>query len=374
MTQNIYFDESGFTGNNLLHPDQKYFAYGSVATDDAEAAEFVAGLIEKYGIQGGELKGSKLVKFNKGRKAIDEIFTHFEGRIKVSLAEKKYALACKFFEYIFEPCISEINSTFYGIGFHKYIANIMYCEFMARGAGAEEIFQEFENIMRNRDTENLEAIFSSSSNTGNSPILKSIREFAQHRFEDIRDELMSLKDENTGKWILDLTGSALFTLLANWGKEYDQITAFCDNSKPLQQSHELFNLMVNRSDHITSSAFGEEHPLTFNLSEPLVFSDSRISHGIQLADAVAAAMVYSITATDNEHAMKWKALIPTIAHYGSIFPDLDMLNLKDLSAQRNAVVLLELHERAKNGIDLIDGMPEYIRLVSQKLLTHPMYA
>lgn len=29
--QNIYFDESGFTGENLLSKDQEFFAYGSVA-------------------------------------------------------------------------------------------------------------------------------------------------------------------------------------------------------------------------------------------------------------------------------------------------------------------------------------------------------
>lgn len=133
MPQKIYFDESGFTGNNLLHPNQKHFAYGSIATDDTEAKEFVTGLIKKYGIQNGELKGRQLVKFNKGRKAIDEIFEHFEGRIKISISDKKFALACKFFEYIFEPCISDINSLFYGIGFHKFIANILYVEFLARG-------------------------------------------------------------------------------------------------------------------------------------------------------------------------------------------------------------------------------------------------
>lgn len=88
MSQKIYFDESGFTGNNLLAPDQRYFAYASVATDDNEAALFVSELVAKYGIQGGELKGSKLVRFNKGRKAIDEILGRFSKRLKVSISEK----------------------------------------------------------------------------------------------------------------------------------------------------------------------------------------------------------------------------------------------------------------------------------------------
>ena len=168
MPQKIYFDESGFTGNNLLHPDQKFFAYASVATSDDEAEEFVRRVIEKYGVQGGELKGSKLVKFARGRKVIDEILERFGGKIKISISDKKFALACKLFEYIFEPSISDINSLFYGVGFHKYIANILYLEFSARGAGAEEIFREFEELMRREATDHLLFLCPSRKFTGNS--------------------------------------------------------------------------------------------------------------------------------------------------------------------------------------------------------------
>lgn len=305
MPQQIYFDESGFTGNNLLHPHQRYFAYGSIATDDLEAKEFVTALIKKYGIQGGELKGSRLVQFNKGRKAVDEIFNHFEGRIKLSVSEKKYALACKFFEYIFEPCISDINSLFYGIGFHKFIANMLYVEFLARGAGAEQIFGDFESLMRSRNTEGLEAVFSSSTHPENSPILVQIREFAQHRAEDIRAELASLGDDGVGKWILDLTNSALFTLLANWGLEFEQVTAICDHSKPLQHEQSLFNVMINRQDRQFSAAFGKEHPITFNLSGPIQFSDSKTTHGIQLADAVSGLYAVSCGMRQSQRATAW---------------------------------------------------------------------
>lgn len=100
MPQNIYFDESGFTGNNLLHSDQRYFAYASVATDDQEEKDFVESLTARHGIQASELKGSKLVRFNRGPKAIDDILSYFESRLKLSILDKRFALACKFHEYI----------------------------------------------------------------------------------------------------------------------------------------------------------------------------------------------------------------------------------------------------------------------------------
>lgn len=372
MSQRIYFDESGFTGNNLLHPHQNFFAYASVATSDAEAKEFVEELIRKYGIQNGEIKGSNLVKFNKGRKAIDEIFDNFEGRLKVSISDKKFALACKFFEYIFEPCFSDINSLFYGIGFHRFIANILYVEFVARGAGAEEIFSEFEELMRTKDETKLPGIFSSSVHPENSPIITQIREFAQFRANDIREELSSLSDVGVGKWILDLTNAALFTLLANWGTEFDVLTAVCDPSKPLLHEHNLFDAMIGRKDRVFSDAFGEKHPITFNLSGPIEFLDSKTTHGIQLADAIAAASVYAFSGVDDNHARRWRSILPEIAHYGSVIPDLDEINLRDRRAQRNAVVLLELHSRAGNGLSLVEGMSEYVHRVTQRLVTHPI--
>lgn len=374
MPQKIYFDESGYTGNNLLHPVQKYFSYASVATDDEEAKDFVERLIARYEIQGGELKGSKLVRFNRGRKAIDEVFQHFGDRLKLSISDKKFALACKFHEYIFEPCYSDINSLFYGIGFHRFIANILYVEFVARGAGAEEIFAEFEALMRTRDESKLHTIFSSSVHPENSPIITQIREFAQFRADDIRSELAALRSHRVGKWILDLTHTALFTLLANWGAVYDQVTAVCDPSKPIQHDPELFTAMIGRTDRVFSDAFGVRHPITFNLSGPIHFADSKVTHGIQIADVVATAAVYVFSGATDDHAMRWREVMAEIGHYGSIVPDLDEVRLGNLRAQRNAVLLLELHSRAKAGKSLVEGMAEYIQMVSRRLVTHPLWA
>ena len=370
--QRIYFDESGFTGNNLLHPDQSIFAYASVATSDAEAKDFVEELIQKYGFQNGELKGNKLVKSIKGRKAIDEIFEYFEGRLKVSISNKKLALACKFFEYIFEPCFSEINSLFYSIGFHRFIANILYVNLEARSAGAEEIFSEFEELMRTRDETKLPRIFSSSVHPENSLFITQIREFAQCRADDIRDELSSLSDFGVGKWILDLTHSALFDLLANWGTEFDVLTAVCDPSKPLQHEQSLFHEMIDRKEHLFNHAFGEKRPLPFNLSGPVEFLDSKTTHGIQLADAIAAASVYVYAGADDNYAVKWRSIFPTIVVDESIFPDLEEINLNDRRTLRNAAMLQELHSRATKGVNLIEGMPEYMYLVTEALVSHPM--
>lgn len=368
MAQKIYFDESGFTGNNLLNEKQNYFAYASVATDPDEAKEVVARIMKQYGVQGAELKGKNLVKFSRGRRAMDDILTHFAGRVKISISDKKYALAGKFFEYIFEPSLSKISSLFYGINFHLFIANILYVEFIARGAGAEEIFNEFENLMREMDEQKLASLFSSSVHRENSSILTQIREFAIHQTDEIRAELDSLRGGVTGKWILDLTDSACGSLLAHWGLMYEEITAICDESKPLMEKNEFFNSMIGRKGEtiFIDSPVGKQ-PLTFNLSGPIQFVSSRVAHGIQIADTLAAAAVFAVSNPDDTMGQKWCEMLPQIGSYGSVMPDFDHLDLDGMAAKLNAVVLMELHSRATRKENLLENMSDYVQFMTQAL-------
>lgn len=265
----LHFDESGFTGNNLLHKEQRIFCYASLECPHNEAKSFVEHIIKKFQIQNGEIKGGKLLKGVRGKRAVDEIIQNFKGRFKVSISDKTYALAGKFFEYIFEPAISSVNSTFYNINFHRFISNILHVELSARGAMAEEIFEDFEKLMRTGDFEGLKALFATSKDEEVSPVLEQICDFAIHNKESIIRELDGYVGEGAGKWVLDLTNTALFGLLAQWGQEYDQLTAYCDQSKPLSEGQEIFNAMINREDKKFSHIAGIDSPITFNLKEPI---------------------------------------------------------------------------------------------------------
>ena len=218
----------------------------------------------------------QLVSLHKGRKAIEEILREFRGRLLDTVSHKKYTLACKLFEYIFEPRISDINSLIYGVGFHRFRANILYMEFMARGAGAEQIFDDFQELMRWPDDGKLAAVFSASKHPDNSPVITQIREFAQYRAVDIKEEVEILVGSSDGNWVLDVTNSSLHSLLAHWGTKHDVVTAICDNSKPLQESGEFFKLMVGNEQRLKGGFAGNEHPVTFNLSGPLEFVTPRL--------------------------------------------------------------------------------------------------
>ncbi len=56
----ISFDESGFTGPDLLNEQQPYFVYASHDLSTQEASEFLKQLKADFGLQSHEMKATRL--------------------------------------------------------------------------------------------------------------------------------------------------------------------------------------------------------------------------------------------------------------------------------------------------------------------------
>lgn len=371
MAQKIYFDESGFTGNNLLHEKQKYFSYGSVATDDEESKDFVEYLIRKYNIQNGELKGGKLVNSSKGQNAIDEILSTFKGRVRSVVSDKKYALAGKYFEYVFEPAISEKNSIFYDLNFHLFIANYLHVELTAKEESAEILHNDFELMMRSQ--KNIEEFFSVPSRKEEklTQVFNDIIDFTAHNKESIKSELESLEGTGTQKWVLDLTTTSLYNLLADWGQHYEKLCAVCDSSKPLAENRDHYNAMIGFNKKEFQTIRGEEIPLTFNLEKEISFSDSKTTHGIQIADVIAATSIYILNSENstNKYYKKWLRQFEESIFYWQccVVPSYENLDLSKIETIRNCYLLSELANRSKKGTSLLDGIEKDIMHIDRSL-------
>lgn len=370
--QKIYFDESGFTGNNLLHPNQTIFSYGSVASSDEEVRDFVKYLLRKYNIQNGELKGRNLVYSTSGKKAINELLANFKGRIKASVHNKKYALAGKLFEYAFEPLIQDNNIAFYNINFHRFISNYVYMEFILRESGAEELFEDFEAVMRGKKPIENSFIFA-PTNSELSEVMEMIAEFILLNRRKIKNELDLLHGQGYKKWILDLTNTSLHGLLAHWGQKFHQLDVYCDSSKPIEENQEFFNIMVGREDKLFTHISGNAFPLTFNLKKDISFVDSKIVHGIQIADVVAATTVYICDQNNkDQYAVEWRGCLEEyLIDSCCIFPDFDYIDLERSETQLNLLVLFELIERSRAKISLIEGIEDKIKMLSFAIMSNP---
>ncbi|POE24978.1 hypothetical protein BV923_00710 [Pectobacterium odoriferum] len=362
MSQKIYFDESGFTGDNLLSPNQEFFSYASVATDAEESKDIVEGIIKKYNIQNGELKGSRLLNSSKCHRAVDEILTHFHGRMRSTISDKKYALAGKFFEYVFEPVIANKSSIFYNLNFHLFISNYLHVEFIAKDETAHDLYHDFEDIMRSK--KELSVLLTSPKNDRRTQVFQDIIDFTNLNKSKVEEELSSLEGDGHMKWILDLTTTSLFTLLADWGTKYEQITAICDSSKPLINDQEIFNAMINRTEKLFNPVLRKKIPLTFNLEKQISLSDSKTHHGIQIADVIAAVSVYLTNGKNSEQNLykKWSKYFDENVFYwpACVVPSYEDIDLDRIETIRNVYLLNEITNRSRNGNPVLDGIEKDI--------------
>lgn len=120
--KHLYFDESGFTGNNLLDMNQPFFCYLGLDSNSEIENSFLHSKAV-YGYTESEVKGFRLCKSVNGQKLIKELWNLCSDKIKFVLHDKKYALAAKIFEYVYEPVFADCNIILYNSGLHLFFAN-----------------------------------------------------------------------------------------------------------------------------------------------------------------------------------------------------------------------------------------------------------
>ena len=363
----IFCDESGITGPDLLHPTQPYFSYATVGVLPEEANELVARLTKDHHIQGGELKGRRLLRFASGRRVVAEVFQALEGRYKVALFEKRFALACKFYEYIFEPSLATHSLLFYALRFHLFIANLLYLHFTQNCRHADRIFAEFQEFMWKFDESKLVYLNGKLKLPDEPPPLELVGAFTVANFGSVRDEIAALVGP-TAKWTLDLSSTALHSLLGEWAETYDELDVTCDDSEPLVASKVVLDAMIGNDRKAYSTIFGENRRITYNLARPIEFGRSMDHAGIQLADVIAAATAAIFeTPREAEHDRFRHAAIDGLSHNVVVLPLISDIDLKDATVRRNYMILHELVRLSINGDALLPRAAEFALRATERM-------
>ncbi len=372
MPQTIFCDESGFTGNDLSNVDQPHFVYAGIAITPEEANEIKDRVIREYQVNGNELKGKNLVKYAKGRKAVSDILEKVGSRSQCAVMHKKYALACKLYEYLFEPVLAEKSRIFYEIGFHRFISMIVYLEMRIREGNAERLFEDFEQLMRRKDMTGLSYLFGAGHTQ---PAVRSlsamVQEFCVTNQQKIFEEIDFLRNLTVGRWILDLTAACLNPVLWHWGSKFESLEVYCDDSKPLESflKEGVFDAMIGRTDKQTFELEGHSQQVTFNLAKAIELVRSDLTPGIQIADVVSSALAHALQNRTEEYSGEWlrKFDDASAINPNSIMPMSESeANDKILgpSGRRNTLVLQELMTRCRNGSNLLDNIERFVAYAS----------
>lgn len=364
----ISCDEGGFTGPNLLNPEQPYFSYASHDIPEGEAAKIISDARALHPTQMPELKAKKLLKSEGGRALLTDILDRIEGRYISTLYEKRLALAGKFFEYIYEPVLQKNNALFYKHNLHQFVAMYLYMQMCARSASIGTLAAEFEAFMRSFDAADAPTLLGAMAGSKPDPLIEQVLRFAKGYNALIARETYDLeRTSDAGKWVLDLTISAVFSHLVAWGEKHPLIEVVCDNSEPLRALASNYAVMINRPEPAWLNVFGKSRKLSWNMAKPIAFASSASHAGIQLADLIAGVTAAVPKAEDHPELKGLSEQVLRHLHEECILPDLDILDLSGDEAPVNWVVLEELAVRANVGADPLDRMAEFYEIARESV-------
>jgi len=355
----LFCDESGFDGNNLWQPDQPYFVYSAVDLSPDEADLIVKEARARFSIITNEIHAVKMLRTPKWRPAIEWILQQIHGKYQLACFHKRFSLACKFFEYMIEPTVSDGSNYFYHHGFHKFVANGLYFAAMAAPLDNEHYLTEFQSLIRGRDVNRLTEVIEgfAARSEGQESFLQSIATLLICNQPAIRSELETFQtvgeEQTAATWILELTTTALRSLCASAsGSAMHPLIVTCDDSKPLRAGGDFVNAMVGRMDCASVDMDGRESQLTFNLAEGVRFADSRSSCGVQLADVAASAATFAFKKPDDSFSIQWREQHWDAVHEQSVFPDVDEFDLSHARCVKNTFILHALVDRSIQKIPL----------------------
>lgn len=349
----IACDEAGHTGPDLLATEQRYFAFASVNINDTEAWKLIAEAREMYPVQMPELKASRLMGSNQGRRLISHIVGCVEGRFAINAHDKLLALCGWVFEYVFEPVYQDDPRIFYQKDFHRFVAMFCYLWFQDDSSEARDALSQFQLFMRSKNIDDAPLLFNHRAPLGDERPhpFELIRRFATANRKLIAQDVADIVKHTTdnGRWTLDLSASGLWSHLNYWGQKNEPLTVICDDSKPLRAIERDLDGVGRGIAVERAKAFLGAQNLGWDFAEPLQFVDSRAHPSVQIADILASTSVYIYSRGLPEGMEETGRKLEAGMLRDSIFPDYDRVDLKNDAVKLNYAVLYELAETAEGN-------------------------
>src|SRR5216683_7748809 len=159
----IFLDECGFTGENLMNPDQPVFVLASHDLPE----EVCAALKQQHfgGIRAHELKHMSLQKRPRQQQMVlallRDLANRYPSRVKCAVIHKKYALLAKVVDHLIEPAAHHAGLDLYERGANLGLSNLMWLAVPVVGPPGflDRLLESFERMMRRRTSEAYDSFF-----------------------------------------------------------------------------------------------------------------------------------------------------------------------------------------------------------------------
>ncbi len=290
---NIYFDEAGNSGQNLLDSEQLIYVLVShnFSIEEAES------ILSPLKTDSDEIHFSRIKKYPKYHKPIEEILNNpliNYNRIKIAYYNKKFALCAHLVDQLVETTFYNNGLEYYEGGLNIAFAQSLYLqsEIFESKLEYHELLVRFQKMIRTKDLnsinhfyEKAQEIFDNINEDGEKnfffPILKS---------KDYIQEIL----ESINKFSIDLALPSLTILSDVWSKNEDvKINIIHDDSKQVEFWKEF---IVFLSKDITDEKIDvgfDDRKMTFPLQiNSIEMVDSKHNIQIQLSDLIGSSFAY----------------------------------------------------------------------------------
>ncbi len=285
----LYFDESGFTGYNLLDASQPIFSVASTDIDTDRAEHILHQSFPKN--RASEYKFSNiwrtnnkigLIEFGENlRKLKDHSFTW--------VVDKRFAVLTKIVDFLIEPYITDAGFNFYADGFCWKYAN--YIHYGLTQFGSPELYdslvmayQSFSRDPSRERLENLQTQLSIMAATLEAPI-------------DVFFEQMALgaslfcnyHDLDSFKGSDELQVTSMIAVITHWRQHCDEdFSVVHDASSNFFRHRETWARVTNNKVPTQTVTLGDGTTVQFPLRVTSTHSvDSKDNYSVQFCDILA---------------------------------------------------------------------------------------
>jgi hypothetical protein len=288
-TRKIYFDESGFTGYNLLDPNQPFFSIASSSIEPGVAENLLRSAFPNY--KGEEFKFTNIAG-SRNQSGLSTLFSGLEpysDQIFLYTVDKQFALFAKMVDFLVEPAITQTGYDFYADGFCRKYTNYIYVglTLISEKNIFPDLISAYSTFSRSPSVDTLKTL---------TWTLKEFYSIVELEIKPFIDEmivgsqnLVNNFDLETFRSTNDIHLTTMLAILGYWRKnKSEDFIVIHDSSSHFLRQKEMWDVITNSKVPPQLHPVGEGDHIPFPLRViETIPKDSKDCFGIQLCDILA---------------------------------------------------------------------------------------
>jgi len=305
-------DESGYTGFDLLNPEQRFQGAAAIAIGNEEAAQLIKAHFPK--LQAAELKYRTLSRRPANHSRILALLRDLlDGYKSVTyVCDKKFLLILMFLDYAVEPYYYERNMDFYADGQNYAMASLLAVAgpTVLGAAEFEDLLAAFQRAVKEKSPAALQDLVAATRRTNWTQFPEGLGPLAKHAAPECLAAIAT-PGVTTDAALIVLQSLISRTEVMSDGPYRVEH----DRSKNLATYHELLRQFI---EHDEAVEFRQTQIASFKFPLKLVEVtqvDSKSSPSVQLADMMIGAALEGVNnrAGNRADGLTFEALLPLYA-------------------------------------------------------------